>query len=82
MDTQTDQAATTAPQEPGTHFFAITLEVPTYASFTTTGSYTPAPGTTREQAFTRIYAHAIDSSGDPRMRTANVLFFSLEPNEL
>ncbi|MFF2502169.1 hypothetical protein ACFVTY_02050 [Streptomyces sp. NPDC058067] len=82
MTAQIEATTTAAPQQPATHFFVITLEVPGYASVTTSGGYNSAPGSTREAAFARIREYAVEASDDPRMRTADVTFFSLEPNQL
>lgn len=69
---------TPAPQY--THHYILTLEMPQYASFTVSGVMTPRPGATRDEVYTEIRRDA--TKDDPRMTRANVVFFSLEPNQL
>ncbi|MEU7200093.1 hypothetical protein [Streptomyces sp. NPDC045470] len=64
----------------GTHFFILTVESPGYAMCTQTGTFTPRPGCTREEAFNRIYAKVIDDR--PELAHCNVTFFSLDRNDL
>lgn len=65
---------------PNTYFWVISVDKPGVASATTSGTYIPRPGDTRQDAYTEIYT-AITTQ-DPSLRGATVLFFSLEPNGL
>ncbi|MFJ7259893.1 hypothetical protein ACIQV2_06960 [Streptomyces globosus] len=47
---------------------------------TVTGTYNPAPGETRHDAYGAIRRHALNLY--PRLVDATVVFFSLEPNTL
>ncbi|MGW8528964.1 hypothetical protein [Nocardiopsis sp. NPDC055824] len=72
-------AATTATA----YHWVITLQKPIYNGFanrTNYGTLTAAPGETRERLFQQVIDLII--SKVPEMAGANVLFFSLEPNEL
>ncbi|MFH8748319.1 hypothetical protein ACH4GK_19340 [Streptomyces rimosus] len=64
----------------GTHFFILTVESPGYAMCTQTGTFTPRPGCTREEAFNRIYAQVV--RGKPELARPNVVFFSFDRNDL
>lgn len=64
----------------GSHFFVLTVEKPGVASATTSGCYTPPPGATRVDAFNALYAELTSSA--PALYRANVVFFSLEPNQV
>lgn len=49
------------------------------------GTFTPAPGQTRQQAFRQLRDHAIaenESAGHQYQGEPVVIFFSLEPDEL
>ena len=72
----------TSSQPKGTHFWVMTVDRPgrERATATQTGTYTPRPGSTREDAYHTIYASVTGT--DPLLRGALVLFFSLEPNQL
>ncbi|GAA4025385.1 hypothetical protein [Streptomyces plumbiresistens] len=64
----------------GTHFWVLSVDKPGRVSTTRSGTYTPAPGSTRESVYRDIYLAITDA--DPILRGATVLFFSLEPNRL
>ncbi|MEV4993125.1 hypothetical protein [Streptomyces niveus] len=64
----------------GSHFFVLTVEKPGLASATSSGSYTPPPRATRVDAFNALYAELTGSA--PALHRANVVFFSLEPNQV
>ncbi|MFF1723719.1 hypothetical protein [Streptomyces sviceus] len=64
----------------GTHFWVLSVDKPGRVSTTRSGTYTPAPGSTRESAYQDIYLSV--TNADPILRGATVLFFSLEPNRL
>ncbi|MEV5597595.1 hypothetical protein [Streptomyces sp. NPDC052496] len=64
----------------GTHFFILTVESPGYAMCTETGRFTPRPGCTREEAFNLIYAKV--TRNRPDLARCNVVFFSLDRNDL
>jgi hypothetical protein len=64
----------------GTHFFLITLEIPGRAALTRSGTFTPEPGETRNDAYAAIREHL--NRQDPDFTHANVSFFSIEPNTL
>jgi hypothetical protein len=83
MDTQAQTAAeapSTAEAAQGTHHFVITLENPQYGSVSCSGTVTPPPGQTRHDVFQRIFSGLVNNA--PQFAGANVLFFSLEPNQL
>ncbi|QHY96702.1 hypothetical protein SSPS47_16470 [Streptomyces sp. S4.7] len=67
-------------QSQGSHFFVLTVEKPGLASATSSGSYTPPAGATRLDAFNTHYAELTGSA--PALQRANVVFFSLEPNQV
>lgn len=67
-------------QTPGSHFFVLTVEHPGRCSLTQTGTFTPPPHCTRQEAYHQIYAAVIGD--DPDLKGANCVFFSLEPNRL
>ncbi|WP_405501193.1 hypothetical protein OG501_20920 [Streptomyces niveus] len=67
-------------QSQGSHFFVLTVEKPGLASATSSGSYTPPPGATRLDAFNALYKNVTGSA--PTLDRANVVFFSLEPNQI
>ncbi|MFE4912472.1 hypothetical protein ACFRCX_13110 [Streptomyces sp. NPDC056652] len=67
-------------QQQGTHFYVMTLEVPGVMTAMRTGTYTPAPGATRNDAFNELYELITGSSRD--LYRANVVFFTMERNEL
>jgi hypothetical protein len=64
----------------GTHFWVMSVDKPGVGSATRSGTYTPQPGDTRQDAFNEVF-DAI-TSAHPSLRGATVLFFSLEPNGL
>ncbi|MFJ4783255.1 hypothetical protein [Streptomyces sp. NPDC088794] len=63
-----------------THFWVLSVDKPGMACATRTGTYTPPPGSTRASAYREIYEYV--TAGDPYLRGATVVFFSLEPNQL
>ncbi|WNM29538.1 hypothetical protein RKE30_03580 [Streptomyces sp. Li-HN-5-11] len=80
MTTQTASADSSAQQARGTHHFVITLEKPGLFSVTQEGTFTPPPGSTRQDAYRLIYRAVCDQ--DPDFPGASVGFFTLEPNQL
>ncbi|MEU9057019.1 hypothetical protein AB0D37_42735 [Streptomyces sp. NPDC048384] len=74
----TSAGTSTAPE--GTHFWVMSVEKPGLASATRSGTYTPPPGSTRQDAFDEIFDAL--TSAHPSLHGATVLFFSLEPNGL
>ncbi|MFD8391187.1 hypothetical protein ACFV2N_18810 [Streptomyces sp. NPDC059680] len=80
MTTQTETDAARAQQGQGTHHFVITLEKPGLLSMTQEGTFTPPPGSTRQDAYALIYRAV--TSQDPDLNGASVGFFMLEPNQL
>jgi hypothetical protein len=65
-----------------TYHWIITLQAPGgMVTGTFHGTVRPAPGATRGSMYRQIYAHAVTqmpcAAGSP-----NVLFFTLEPNDL
>jgi hypothetical protein len=77
MTAQTQQAA---PVEQGTHHYVLTLEAPGRGSATAFGTWTPPAGSTRHDVFTAIKADMVAQS--PEFARANVIFFSIEPNQI
>ncbi|MFI6084617.1 hypothetical protein ACIBBB_27200 [Streptomyces sp. NPDC051217] len=67
-------------QSQGSHFYVLTVEKQGLASATCSGSYTPPPGATRLDAFNALYQELTSSA--PTLHRANVVFFSLEPNQI
>ncbi|MFB6984101.1 hypothetical protein [Streptomyces scopuliridis] len=67
-------------QQQGSHFYVMTLEKPGLVSAMRTGTYTPAPGTTRNDAFNEIYELITSSNRD--LYRAHVVFFTIESNQL
>ncbi|MYS46063.1 hypothetical protein GTY23_33695 [Streptomyces sp. SID5998] len=80
MTTQTTTDTGRAQQGQGTHHFVITLEKPGWLSVTQEGTFTPPPGSTRQDAYLSIYRAV--TSQDPDLNGASVGFFLLEPNQL
>lgn len=80
MTTQTEQTTAPAPAAQGTHHYVLTLDMPGRASGSWLGTTTPSPGTTRQAVLT----HLLDQirTDHPEFSRANILFFSLEPNQL
>ncbi|MEV8429869.1 hypothetical protein [Streptomyces chartreusis] len=78
--TATTTSAGTRTAREGTHFWVMSIEKPGMASATQSGTYSPLPGDTRQDAYNEIY-DAI-TAAHPSLRGATVLFFSLEPNGL
>ncbi|WP_371566251.1 hypothetical protein [Streptomyces canus] len=65
---------------PGPLFWVLSVDKPGVVSTTRSGTYTPRPGATREDAYLEIYQEV--TAGHHALRGATVLFFSLEPNRL
>jgi hypothetical protein len=80
MTAPTSHTPAPAPQEQGSHHWVMTVELPGRAMHTCSGTWTPAQGATRHDAFLAIKANIAEQS--PEMARANVVFFSLEPNQL
>lgn len=72
----------TAPEQ-GTHQYLLTLQIPMGGGFsisTWSGTYTPAPGTTRHDAYLALRDSI--ARAHPQFADASVLFFDLQPNQL
>ncbi|TQJ89314.1 hypothetical protein [Streptomyces sp. SLBN-31] len=67
---------------PGPLFWVLSVDKPGLVSTTRSGTYTPRPGATREDAYQEIYEEVTATASHPALRGATVLFFSLEPNRL
>lgn len=68
---------------PVPYAWLITLQIPIgggMRTFTTNGIYGAAPGATRTSIYQSIRAHLTEQN--PDLANANVLFFSLEPDQL
>ncbi|MFI0484673.1 hypothetical protein [Actinomadura sp. 9N215] len=66
-------------------FFIITLLYPGYSGanyLTRKGTVTAKPGETRQDLHNKVLVSIHNSVDDPGIRHANVVFFSLEINEL
>lgn len=73
----------TALQPQGTHHFVITLQRVVNGGFamaTFANHITPAQGATRNDVYRQILQDI--ASRNPELADANVVFFSLEPNQL
>ncbi|MEU9856372.1 hypothetical protein [Streptomyces sp. NPDC047974] len=66
-------------QPQGSLMYVLTLTT-NHGQGTVTGTYNPAPGETRYDAYRAIRRHALDSY--PHLENGTVLFFCLEPNTL
>lgn len=64
----------------GSHHWIMTLELPGRAMNTVSNTWTPGQGDTRQDVFETIRSAIVQQS--PEMARANVVFFSLEPNQL
>ncbi|MFM9369050.1 hypothetical protein [Streptomyces sp. Da 82-17] len=81
MSTHTEQTTNTAAdQAQGTHCWVMTLEIPGRGSGTTYGTLTPAPGWTRYDALMAIKDDI--ARQNPQLTNGNIMFFSIEPNQL
>ncbi|UQI47307.1 hypothetical protein M1P56_24640 [Streptomyces sp. HU2014] len=81
IEPQTQHSAPAVQQ--GSHHFVITLQTATrngWATGTWSHTWTPTPGLTREDVYRKILADLVEIN--PEYARANVLFFSLEPNQL
>lgn len=79
---QTPQHAPPA-QRQGSYHFVMTLQAPTrngWSNGTWSATWTPTPGMTRADVYRKIHADIIEIN--PEYAGANVVFFSLEPNQL
>ncbi|MFJ3775017.1 hypothetical protein ACIPX0_25310 [Streptomyces sp. NPDC090075] len=81
----TTQTATTAdndcaPQAQGTHHWILTLEKPGRFSLTQEGTFTPSPGSTRQDVYHSIYRSVTEQ--DANLRGASVGYFELASNQL
>ncbi|MEU9795431.1 hypothetical protein AB0E27_33490 [Streptomyces sparsogenes] len=83
MTTRTQQTTSPTAQQQGTHHFVLTLQKP-HGGGTTTATFantlTPLPGDTRTDIYELLRKQV--AKAHPELATANVLFFSLEPNQL
>jgi hypothetical protein len=80
--TSTTTPATGQPSGQGSHHWVLTLQVPRLTSVSGQGTWTPPPGATRQDVFEAIRAHLARQAPGMGLERANVLFFSLEPNQL
>ncbi|GAA4910215.1 hypothetical protein ACFPM3_11315 [Streptomyces coeruleoprunus] len=64
----------------GSHMYVLTLELPGRLSHTSSGTWTPAEGMSRYDAFKAIKSDILRQI--PELTRANVTFFSIEPNQL
>ncbi|MFJ2195266.1 hypothetical protein [Streptomyces violaceusniger] len=84
MPTQTQQTTGPAAQQQGSHHFILTLQMPQpdrgYVTATFAGTFTPRPGDTRADSY-EVMREQI-TQAHPHLERANVLFFSLERNQL
>ncbi|MGK5448820.1 hypothetical protein [Streptomyces radiopugnans] len=80
MTPRTQQNTAPAARPQGSHHWVMTLELPGRAMSTFSGTWTPPAGTTRHDVFTGIQADI--ARQNPDMARGNVVFFSLEPNQL
>ena len=80
MTTQTQQTAPATQTEQATHHYVLTLDMPGRASGSWRGTLTPAPGTTRQAVLTQLLDQI--HTDHPEFSRANIVFFSLEPNQL
>jgi len=80
MTTQTQQTTTPTAPEQGTHHWILTVDLPGRTSLTANGTWTPPAGWTRSDVFNAIKQDM--AQRHPELATANVVFFSLEPNQL
>ncbi|QGZ53343.1 hypothetical protein GPZ77_34500 (plasmid) [Streptomyces sp. QHH-9511] len=82
MSETTTQPTSPAPAPPqqGSHHWVMTLELPGRATVTDSNTWTPAPGSTRYDAFVGIRKALTDKH--PELINAVCVFFSLERNTL
>ncbi|MFD9617853.1 hypothetical protein ACFWB2_11315 [Streptomyces virginiae] len=82
MTSQTSQTSTTATPAAtqGSHMWVMTLEIPGREMTTQYGTWTPPADATRYDVFTALRDHI--AAQQPEMKSANCVFFSLEPNRL
>ncbi|MFE9802759.1 hypothetical protein ACFYP6_28450 [Streptomyces goshikiensis] len=80
MTTQNAQTPAAASTSQGSHHWVLTLELPGRAAMTQSGTYTPPAGTTRYDAYQALRRYV--AADHPEMSRANVMFFTLEPNQL
>jgi len=78
--TTEQQTPAPAPQPQGSHHWVLTLELPGRAMTTRSGTWTPPSGTTRYDVLKAIQNEI--AQRDPEMARANVVFWSIEPNQL
>ncbi|MGR3939691.1 hypothetical protein [Streptomyces sp. BRA346] len=84
MTTHTQQTTGPAAQQQGSHHFVLTLQMPQpergYITATFTSTVTPGPDDTRADVY-EVLREQI-TRAHPHLERANVMFFSLEPNQL
>ncbi|MDI3423633.1 hypothetical protein [Streptomyces luteolus] len=80
MPTHTQKTTGTAVQAQGSHCWVLTLELPGRMSTTSHGAFTPPSNWTRYDAFMAIKDEV--ARQNPELTNANVVFFSIEPNQL
>ncbi|MGW2326389.1 hypothetical protein ACWC5C_11540 [Streptomyces sp. NPDC001700] len=83
MTTQTQQTTSSAAQQQGSHHFVLTLQKPHRQGFVTvtfTNTFTPRPDDTRADIYEVLLEEVAREK--PELKGANVVFFSLERNQL
>lgn len=83
MPTQTQQTTGLAAQQQDTHHFVLTLQKPHGQGFVTVtfaNTFTPRPDDTRAHLYEVLCEQV--TRANPELARANVLFFSLERNQL
>ncbi|GHJ27819.1 hypothetical protein TPA0910_22520 [Streptomyces hygroscopicus subsp. sporocinereus] len=83
MTTQAQQTTSPSAQQQGSHHFVLTLQKPHGQGFVTAtfaNTITPLPGDTRAHIYEALCKGV--AQANPELADANVLFFSLEPNQL
>ncbi|MFE6906989.1 hypothetical protein [Streptomyces erythrochromogenes] len=78
--TSTTASAAVPAAAQGSHMWVLTLDMPGRGMTTSHGTVTPPAGATRHDVFRRLLDYV--ASEDPRMASANCVFFTLEPNRL
>ena len=83
MTTQTQQTTGPAAPQQGSHHFVLTLQKPHRGGFisaTFANTFTPRPSDTRADLYEVLRKEI--TQAHPELTDANVLFFSLERNQL
>lgn len=80
MTTQTDQTTTPTAPAQGSHHYVLTLDIPGRIAGSWFGTITPVSGATRHDVLTNLMVQI--RTANPEFARPNVVFFSLEPNQL